>query len=369
MFRCTKCGYPATKPGITLKQNGTGSAICNACANVAKKKLYEAYHWEKRVKELVELVKNPSAAYDCIIPVSGGKDSYFQSMTIKKLGLRALLVNARTDDLTPVGRKNLDNLRVFGFPMIEIATDQIERNRIAGEALRRCGDISLAEHMTIFTIPVIIAENLGIKSIIWGENPQAEYGGLNSEADTLDHKWLLTHGGLLGQNIKDYGIIDKYWYTYPEKVSSTGYFLGQFVYWDSVRNGQQAVALGMKTAEPGPYLNNFENLDNCQTGIHDMFKLVKYGYSRWTDQQSYKLRHGHTSLTKAKKIVNAMETGYHSYDALAKHKYFGKTGYEICSGLGISHNEYLELLEKFTHPQFKAPGGIEIPIMGGSAMK
>ena len=128
MRYCKKCLYPDTKPHLRLDENG----ICDACIWAEKK---EHIDWDSRKKDLITVVekyKNKSeSGYDCIIPVSGGKDSHFQTHVIKnELGLNPLLVNFVPIDLIPLGRKNIENLKKFGVDYIEFSANQIGRAHV-----------------------------------------------------------------------------------------------------------------------------------------------------------------------------------------------------------------------------------------------
>ena len=91
--------------------------------------------------------------------------------------MNPLCVTATTDKLSPIGRRNIENLKHLGVDYIEVTPNPVVRRRINRLALTEVGDISWPEHVTIFTVPVRIAVQLGIPLIVWGENSQNEYGG------------------------------------------------------------------------------------------------------------------------------------------------------------------------------------------------
>src|SRR5687767_5324570 len=101
---------PSTRPNLALDREG----ICSAC------RAYEAratIDWDRRHAELLQVVgryRRNGRNWDCIVPVSGGKDSTFQVVRMQQLGLRPLCVTATTCDLSPVGRRNLENIAKLG---------------------------------------------------------------------------------------------------------------------------------------------------------------------------------------------------------------------------------------------------------------
>ena len=109
MRYCKRCLYPDTKPQLIFNQD----RICSACINYEKKKTID---WDKKRKEFKEILEKYRSKnktnYDCLIPVSGGKDSHYQTYVIKKeFGLNPLVVNFHPHDQTELGKENLENLK------------------------------------------------------------------------------------------------------------------------------------------------------------------------------------------------------------------------------------------------------------------
>src|SRR5688572_19145400 len=107
---CTRCVMPSTKPDLVLNHDG----VCNACLAYEAR---EAVDWDERRSELVavlERYRQDGRNWDCIVPVSGGKDSTYQAIRMLQLGLNPLCVTATTCDLSAIGRKNIENIRRLG---------------------------------------------------------------------------------------------------------------------------------------------------------------------------------------------------------------------------------------------------------------
>ena len=297
------------------------------------------------------------AGYDCIVPVSGGKDSTYQVIEVLDLGLNPLCVTASTDHLTAIGRRNLDNIRNLGVDLIEVSTNPVVRGRINRLALETVGDISWPEHVCIFTIPVRLAVQMNIPLIVWGENSQHEYGGPAAAADNnvLTRRWLEEFGGLLGLRVSDLvgqmGITgrDLVQYTYPTddelaRVGVTGIFLGHYRPWDGYQNALIAQANGFEsfpTTVEGS-LVNYENLDNAQTGIHDYFKFLKFGFGRATDIACLHVRRGRLSRARAMKLVR-------KHDGKFPHTYLGVDLEDILAPLEMTVDEFTKICDRFTN--------------------
>lgn len=344
---------PETKPDLYIDEEG----ICSACRNYEKR---EQMDWKKRKTELKTILEKYASKdgnnYDCIIPVSGGKDSHFQVINILKLGFNPLCVTATTDKLSDIGRENIENLKSLGVDYIEMSTNPVVRRKLNRLGLVEIGDISWTEHVTIFTIPVRLAVKLNIPLIIWGENPQNEYGGpaSDSENSVLTRRWLEEFGGLLGLRVSDLilqGIPKKdlIQYTYPtneelKKVGVTGLFLGYYMPWDGYKNALIAQAYGFKTyhkAVEGSIVN-YENLDNCQTGIHDYFKFLKYGFGRATDLACLHIRRGRLEREDAIELVKM-------HDGKFPWKYLECDIKEILDEIDMSIDEFIKICDKFTN--------------------
>lgn len=351
---CTRCVMPETKPDLFIDDEG----VCSACRNMEERKDID---WDGRGQELEKIVNlyrsKEGSNYDCIVPVSGGKDSTYQVLKTLELGLNPLCVTASTDHLSDYGRKNIENLKCRGVDYLEVTTNPLVRRRINRMALEQVGDISWPEHVTIFTIPVRIAVQFNVPLIIWGENAQNEYGGPAAAVHdkVLTRRWLEEFGGLLGLRVSDLvgrdGIERNHLiqYTYPSdeelaRVGVTGLYLGYYLPWDGHANAEIACGHGF-TSFSQPVegsLVDYENLDNYQTGIHDYFKFLKYGFGRATDQACVAVRRGRLSRADALRLVGER-------DGKFPWTYLGKPVEEIIGEIDLSLDEFISICDSFTN--------------------
>jgi len=345
---------PDTKPDLYLDHDG----ICNACRSFENRKEID---WDQRYQELLQVLeryRQPNGGnWDCIVPVSGGKDSTYQVVRMLQLGLNPLCVTSTTCDLSPLGRKNIENLKHLGVDYVEMSPNPKVRAKLNRVALKQVGDISWPEHVGIFTIPVRAAVQFNVPLLVWGENSQNEYGGpaAAAENNVLNRRWLEEFGGLLGMRVTDLigldGIETKDLipYTYPSdqelaKVGVTGLFLGHYIPWDGLSNALIAQANGFNAYEKvvEGSMVNYENLDNHQTGIHDYFKFLKFGFGRATDLACMHIRRGRLTRQDGLDIAKRL-------DGRFPWIYLGKSIEEILEPLEISFDEFLKLCDKFTN--------------------
>jgi N-acetyl sugar amidotransferase len=352
MKYCKNCLIPEIRPDQFLI-NGT----CNACLSFENKK---NVYWNAKRKKLLEIISNLNLKKDgwnCIIPSSGGKDSTYQAIRARELGLNPLIVTATTCHLSEIGKRNIENLKRIGFDTIEFSSNYEVRKKLNKICLKEIGDISWPEHVSIFTIPIKIACNFKIPLIIYGENPQMEYGGPTDSLENfyLDRKWMEEFGGLIGLRVSDlynhydFKKKDLEFLEYPsedelKKNRIQSIFLGYFEEWDSLRNFEVSKDNGF---EPFPQIVencyfNFEKLDNYQHGIHDYFKFLKYGFGRASDQVSLLIRKKIISREEGIEIVR-------KYEGLFPNSYLGKSIKEILDNIDLSLEEFIKICDKFTN--------------------
>jgi hypothetical protein len=274
-----------------------------------------------------------------------------------QLGLNPLCVTSTTCDLSPLGRKNIENLKHLGVDYVEISPNPLIRAKLNSVGLKQVGDISWPEHVGIFTIPVRAAVQFNVPLLVWGENSQNEYGGPAAAAgdNVLNRRWLEEFGGLLGMRVTDLigmeGIEAKHLisYTYPSdeelaRVGVTGLFLGHYIPWDGLSNTLIAQANGFHTYDKvvEGSMVSYENLDNHQTGIHDYFKFLKFGFGRATDLACMHIRRRRLTRQDGLEAVKRL-------DGTFPWEYLGKPLEEILSPLDITVDEFIRLCDKFTN--------------------
>ena len=351
---CTKCVYPETKPDLFFNEEG----VCSAC--VAADEKHEEIDWKKREKDFFEIIEDykvkSTTGYDCIVPVSGGKDSTYQAYFMKFVcGLNPLLVCFETTSVTEVGRKNLDNLSEMGMDVIHFKKNHEVYRKMVVESFKRIGDEMWPNHIGIFTIPVMVAVKFNIPLIIWGENPQQEYGGPleTIKNRVLNRNWLEEFGGLLGNRIQDMvgveGITEKELtpYFYPddediEKVGVTGLFLGHYFFWDAREQLEVVKKHGFAIKEDGPVegtYTNYENIDEKLVGLHDYLKFVKYGFGRASDHACLDIRNKRISREKAVELVQEFD---------GKYPHWGINNFIEYSGMRKIQVD--EVIDSFTNP-------------------
>jgi N-acetyl sugar amidotransferase len=350
---CRQCVMPSTKPDLLLDDHG----VCNACRSYENRKTVD---WDQRARELeviLDKYRGNGTNWDCIVPVSGGKDSTYQVIRMLQFGLNPLCVTSTTCDLSDIGRRNIENLKRLGVDHIEVSPNPLIRAKLNRIGLTQVGDIAWPEHVGIFTVPVRAAVQFNVPLIVWGENSQNEYGGPAAAADNnvLNRRWLEEFGGLLGLRVSDLlgqeGIEQRHLinYTYPtdeelSRVGVTGLFLGHYIPWDGLSNALIAQGSGFESyGRPVEgAMVDYENLDNNQHGIHDYLKFIKFGFGRATDHACLHIRRGRLTRQDGLDIVRRLDGRFPS-------SYLGKSLEDILAPLEMTVEEFTRICDRFTN--------------------
>ncbi len=354
MHYCKNCLYPDTKPQLIFNNDG----ICSACINSQKKELVD---WSQKKKDFIEIIEKyrskDGSNYDCIIPVSGGKDSTYQAYVMKEeFGFNPLVVNFHPLDQTEIGRKNLENLKKIGVDCIEFSPNPNIYKKLAKFGLTELGDYQWPEHVGIFTVPIQVAVKYNVPLIIWAENPQFEYGqSTDINKDTiLDRKWDEKNGGYFLDKVKpedmtSYGFSKKDLkpYLYPaddeiKRVGVTGIFLGSYIKWDIFKQLEFVKTIGFlenDEVKEGTY-GRWENLDVYFTVFHDYFKFLKYGFGRTTDHVSIEIRYGRKTRDESIELIK-------KHEGKIPRQYLK----EFLEAAEMTEDEFHEICDKFTNKE------------------
>ncbi|MBM3457873.1 MAG: N-acetyl sugar amidotransferase [Armatimonadetes bacterium] len=310
MRYCRRCILPDSRPGLEIGPDG----VCNGCQGAEEKKT--TIDWEARRAAFLAVVENAktrSQGYDCLIPVSGGKDSTWQVVTCLEHGLTPLAVTWRPPGRTALGQRNLDNLVRLGVDHIDYQINpQIER-RFMLRALERYGSTAVPMHLALFGIPLTLAVRFRIPLVMWGENSALEYGGTADERRgfRLDAAWLKKYGVTHGTTADDWVSEDlparaltAYRGPTDQEMEENGVlavFLGYYFPWDAETSYRVAARYGFEARTEGPRTGywNYADLDDDFISIHHFLKWYKFGITRTWDNLAAEIRAGRMTRDQA----------------------------------------------------------------------
>jgi N-acetyl sugar amidotransferase len=362
MIYCRRCILPDTRPNLEIGPGG----VCNAClAHETKRQI----DWGARAaafRAVVANAKAKSTGYDCLVPVSGGKDSTWQVLQVLQAGLRPLAVTWKTPARTPVGQRNLDNLVRLGVDHIDFQINPKIEARFMLEALVRKGDPAIPMHMAIFNIPRTIARLYRIPLIVWGENSAFEYGGTEQERQgfAMDANWLRKYGVTQGTTARDWigdslTESDLLPYFGPPaesgEPSTLGVFLGYYFPWDPQTTLTAALQHGFTVRAEGPKVGYYDyaDIDDDFISIHHYLKWYKFGFTRLFDNLSLEIRNGRMSRDRAISILKQTGDQYPDADIA-----------RFCEFAGISRSRFQQAIEPFRNLKIWEKRGAKWAIPG-----
>jgi N-acetyl sugar amidotransferase len=313
---CSKCVYPAAS-AVPLTFDDRG--VCSGCRVAEQRDRIDWKHRREQFNDLIDKYRN-QGNYDVLIPVSGGKDSYFQAHMAQQYGLKILLMTYHGNNFLPEGEYNLHRMRqLFNADHVIMHPSErvlVKMNRLG---FRLQGDMNWHNHCGIYTAPIQVAVRYNVPLMIWGEHGFMDLGGMYSYNDFVEFtaKFRLEHA-LRGYDWRDFtdegldqlgrpeikeGLTERdlLWAQYPhddeiDRVGVRGIHLSNFFRWDANQHGPLVIEkYGWRPAQQ-PFERTYRTMSNLddmhENGIHDYLKFVKIGYGRGTDHSCKDIRVG-----------------------------------------------------------------------------
>ena len=349
MRYCKKCVMPDTRPGISFDEEG----ICTGCQSYA---LRSSINWDERWKELLKLSEKYKArksplGYDCIIAVSGGKDSHYQVYVMKELlGMTPLLVSVEDNfPMTDAGKHNLMNIsESFGCELITLKPNIKAQKLLMRYMFERYGKPTWYLDRLIYTYPLHIAAQFDIPLLVYGENVSYEYGGMGA-VETYSARDQIDNGVATGVSIDELLTIDgikqnELFLVEPPNADKLDdldpIYLSYFVEWNSYRNYNIAKTKGFRDLthewDRTHHIENFDQVDSRAYLVHSWLKYPKFGHASATDYASRFVRYGLIDRKEAVKLVREHD---HALDQ--------KCIDDFCSFTGYTEAEFWVIIDSF----------------------
>lgn len=344
-----------TRPGTIFSKDGN----CPVCSYNEKKGYIDWNHRRKILDNIVAFGKeNASGPYDCIIGVSGGKDSTRQAIFVKEtLKMNPLLVCLEypPEQVTQIGVNNLSNLIELGFDCITIYPDPKIWKKLVRKGFFEFGNYLKACEIALFSSVPRLAIAHQIPLIWWGENSAIQLGETSvsgkTEYDGNNLRNMNTLGGgdinwMLGDGITKKDLLQ---FTYPsqsdiEKANIRITFLGYFWEdWSAINNGFYGALQGIDFRNNKPWetgdLYGISALDDDWIGFNQGIKYLKFGFGRVTDLVNEEIRN---SLMTREEGIDLVE----KYDGLFNVEYVQN----FCKYIDITYDEFWQRIDKFVNP-------------------
>ena len=357
---CNRCVMPETTEGIEFDENG----ICTACTS-SEQKMH--INWSERREMLESLLnkakkdaKKNDSPYDCIVPISGGKDSTYQlHVLVKVYKLRVLAVTFSHNWYSKIGFYNLVNcLEEFNVDHIQFTPNRKSVGVAARKSLKAIGDACWHCHSGVGSFPLHIAVKFKIPLLIWGESI-AEASGRASHFNPVlkfDRDYFLKVSAKVSVDDFSSDKEERRMFqlfeppTMEECIEQDvhGIHIGDFIFWDEEKQLEfiQEEYGWIEDTVEGAY-KGYKSVECIMPGVHDYTNYLKRGYGRATFQASNDVRQGLMGRSEALKIA-------HEIDQLepAALKYF-------LSITGYTEEEFYKSMKELRRPQVS---NSEIPI-------
>jgi N-acetyl sugar amidotransferase len=355
MRYCKRCLYPENHPlNITFDEEG----VCSGCRVHEEKDFLDWKPRSEKLKKILTAYQNLSGNnYDCIIPVSGARDSYFIVHTVKNIyGMNPLLVTYNKQYNTAEGIRNLANLRIqFDCDIMTLTVNPETVKKITRATIRKMGSIywHCLAGQTVY--PVQVAVKFKIPLIIWGAQQGVDQVGMFSHLDEVEmtRKYRKEHD-LMGYEAED--LIDDFdginendiiQFKYPddkelERVGVRGIYLNNYIRWDSRAQHEKMInEFGYKTSEQSRTFDRYNDVD-CfiYNDVHDYIKYIKHGYGKVTDHATREIRLRRMTREQGIKLVKEFcNKPVRHLDLFLK-------------WLGITENSFYYLIDQHRNRQF-----------------
>lgn len=344
MKYCKLCLQPDTRPNAVFTEEG----FCPACHYYEQSK---AIDWQERYEILLDLIPSikrvPGQHFDCIIGVSGGKDSTRQALWVRdKLGLKPLLVSLShpPQQVSQLGVDNISNLINMGFDVVLSSPAPETWRQLMRESFFKFTNWARSSELALFSSVPQMAIRHQIPLIFWGENPALQVGDLSTmgrngyDGNSLRHSNTLSsgHAWMLETGFEANKILP---YVYPtnEEFNSAkiqivflGWFIGD---WSLLQNASYACPVGLHIRSERPEetgdLYGLSNLDEDWHNMNQMVKYLKFGFGKVTEYVNEELRSGMMERSTAIDLVE-------QYDGKCSGKYIDS----FCDFMKITRQEF-----------------------------
>lgn len=369
IYWCKNCLNMSTRPRISFDERGW----CNACQWMEEKKVTDWKIRENKLRNLLDKYRSKSGNFDCIVPVSGGKDGSYVSYMLKhKYGMNPLTVTVRPSLPLGIGEENLNNFIKSGYNHIHISC-----NANVQDALNKYGFIEKGFPyygwlIAIVTSVIRVAVQFKIPLIFYGEDGEVEYGGsIENKYKTLrsiEHLKEVNlesgHKKLLDKLVTnhDFDKNDLFFFSFPDDKELLNHSVyttcwSYFEPWDSYRNYVVAKNhCGLIEKDDGNHdtFTNFSQNDQALYSLHAYMMYLKFGFGRATQDAGIEIRRGSMTREQAINLVQMYDNAYPNDLIDTYLEYYNMTKEEFDAVLDkYANKDLFEKIDGRWEPKFK----------------
>jgi len=322
IFWCKNCLNASTRPRITFDKKGW----CNACQWMEEKR---KINWKKRENKLLKILdqhRSKNNYFDCVVPVSGGKDGSYVAYTLKKkFGMNPLAINVVPPLPLKIGEKNITNFSESGFDLIRLQLNSEVMRFLNKSGFIYKGFPYFGWLIAIQSAVIRTSLNFNLSLIFYGEDGETEYGGSsetkNESLISIDYqKRIWFEGGYdkIINKIPKKLIPQSTFWRFPKndeikrrKIYTTTW--SYFENWDSYRNyiiAKKYFGLNENADGNTGTFTNFSQNDQALYALHTYLMYLKFGFGRATQDAGIEIRRGSMTRVQAVNLVNMYDNSY-----------------------------------------------------------
>ena len=342
---CRRCCIPETQEGVEFDELG----ICRPCSSSEDKMRIDWNQKEKELRKIFDKAKQEAGNnYDCILPISGGKDSFYQAHVLTKIyKLKPLAVTFSHNWYSETGFYNLQRcLQVFELDHLQFTPSRSLVNKIAKKSLGEIGDSCWHCHSGIGSFPLQVATSFKIPLLVYGESLRENHGSAaysDNQSMKYDRDYFnkisakKTAEEMVGGDItaKDMFAFRLPSYKEIEDTGVWGIHLGDFIFWDEEKHTEWIRDYyGWKETEVEGTYKGYKSAECIMAGMHDFTCYLKRGFGRATQQVILDVRKGLLTREEGFEIIKEHD----SVRPEALDYYLQITS--------LSENEFFEIMSK-----------------------
>ena len=368
---CTRCVISNQRPNSAVEYaHNSGSlkttiafddeGVCDACNFAEKKK--SAIDWSNRDEELKELSARYAGSpgkYNCLVPGSGGKDSFYQAHILKtKYGFRPLTVTWAPHIYTEWGWRNFQSWIGAGFDNVLVTPNGLVHRLLTRLAVDRLFHPFQPFILGQKGLAPKLAEQFGVPLIFYGEN-EAEYGNpiMDAERAVRDYEYfsaqseddIFLSGTPVSELVERFRVpryeLQQYLPADPQALVDAEvsvHYLGYYLKWHPQSAYYYAVEQGgfepSPERTPGTY-SKYNSIDDKVDDLHYWTTHVKFGIGRATYDASQEIRSGDITRDEGVALV-------HRFDG----EWPARFENELMTYLSIDPRLGQEVAKEFTEP-------------------
>ena len=322
VFWCRNCLNMSTRPRIEFDNKGW----CNACQWSEEKKIFDWGTREKELKDLLDKFRSKKGGFDCVVPVSGGKDGSHVAYTLKhKHGMNPLCITVAPALALDIGNQNLKNFINSGYNHLHINTDVNIMQKLNKIGFIEKGFPYYGWLIAIQSAVIRTALNFNIPLLFYGEDGEVEYGGSTETKNTsllsIDYQkkvWFEGGYDLVMNKMKHVTPSDLYFWNFPdeEEIGEKELHTATWSYfesWDSYRNyitAKEHCGLQENEDSGSGTFTNFSQNDQALYSLHTYLMYLKFGFGRATQDSGIEIRRGSMTRSQALNLVKMYDNGY-----------------------------------------------------------